>query len=162
VPPFNWCNYYVIFNVSSNRDWVSWARDGTPEFPAHYVSDFLWQDGPSVLGTPMRTFHFEAAAPTPSQFAIDAFPTRELLGNIPVSAAFWVESRRGLVKINPRVDASYGDMQGSLRTEPGSEIAELLGSDTASFAPGYSIFGSFRFDGVMRKEIVPAAGTVSR
>ena len=131
VPPFSWCNYFVIFIASDNRHFVEWLRQDTPEFPAHYVSEFLWQDGEPVLATmPYRPFQFEAAAATPSPFEIDAFFTRELVGDIPVSASFWAPTRRGVVKVNPRVNASYGDLQGTLRTQPGTEIAELLGAET--------------------------------
>ncbi len=161
VPPFNWCNYYVIFNVSNNRNWVDWVRDGTPEFPARYETDFLWQDGKPVLSTLTRPFHFEAGGATPSPFEIDAFVTQELIGDLPISAGFWFPTSRGLLKLNPMVDATYGDMQGTLRTQPGTEMAKLLGSHTASFLPGYSVFGSFRFNGVLRKEILPVASASS-
>ena len=138
VPPFSWCNYFVIFIASDSRHFVEWLREDTPEFPAHYVPDFLWQDGEPVLATmPYRPFQFEAAAPTPSPFEIDAFFTRALgLGDIPVSASFWEPHEARRCEADPRVNASYGDLQGTLRTHPGTELAARRGPRRRTICPG--------------------------
>lgn len=156
VPPFPWCTYYPIFHASDNLHYVEWLRDGTPEFPAHYVPGFRWQEGEPELTTLAGPFHFEAAAPTPSPFEIDAVTTRDLPVRFPISVAVWVPTRRGLLKVNYSVEASFGEMHGSVRTRPGTEMAELLGAETGDFALGYSLFGAILFDGTARKEIVPA------
>jgi hypothetical protein len=153
VPPV--CNWYTLFWLANDRRVVDWLRAGTPGFPAMYVSQLVFYLGAFDASLGGAPFHFEAPAPTPSPFTIDAI-ARERPGELAIRGGYWVDTPQGTVKLSFSTDdLTSGDATGVVRTTPGSDMAALFGADQRSYAPGYSLFAAERWGhGVYSKQLL--------
>jgi hypothetical protein len=157
------CNWYTLFWLANDRPVVDWLRSGTPDFPAVYVPGLVFELGtldPTQGGGP---FHFQAPAPAPSPFRIDAL-TRERPGAIPIRGGYWVDTPRGTVKLAfSSEDVISGDATGVVTAAPRSEMAALFGASQRSYVPGYTLFAALRYEhAVYRKQLQrPADNAIS-
>lgn len=121
------CNVYLIFAAYDNPDVVTWARAGTPDVPVHFNGDLAFDEGeldPTKLGIPLRF----AAPSTPSAYDLELIVRERPIG-LPAPATFWHAGSQGTVRMRfdtPHLE--FGEADGSLRVEPGSQMAELFGT----------------------------------
>lgn len=122
------CNFYVLFGVLDNRVAVRAFRSVVPDFPAYYVRDlFFDQEGfdRTGLGAPFR---FRAGPRTPSPFELVA-TVRDGTAARPATLSFWFKGSSGTATFREQIgDFAPGQMEGTLRAQPGSEMAHLLGT----------------------------------
>ena len=160
APPV--CNWYVLSWVASDLDLVQWLRESTPDFPITYVRELEFEQGqasPTDGGAP---FHFEASHPAPSPFTIEAVG-RERPGTLRVRGAYWAEVNAGTVRIGFSTDELVsGDATGTVTAAPKSELAMLMGAESAPYELGYSAIGAERWPRAFyRKQITGPAHNVS-
>jgi len=151
------CNLYVLFAAYDNPMVVSWLRAGTPDLPVHHVEAlrFLEDDLDAAgLSTGLR---FHAGRPSPSPFDMDAV-VRARPVETPFTATFWAETTSGTVRIRFQSgDVALGHAEGTLRVAPGSEMARLLGSATATGAAPFALIAGNRWrTASLTKDVIPS------
>lgn len=149
------CNNYLLFAAYDHPGVVAWARAGTPDAPVHLVRDLSFVEGgfdPAHLGV---AHHF-ASGGTPSGYVLDLV-VRERAATLPLSAAFWFESRAGTVRIGFDTDAiAMGEATGQLTAEEGSEMAAMLGTTTPRAQQPFPLLAGNRWErGTLTKTIHP-------
>lgn len=148
------CNAYLLWYATTNGAHAAFLRAGTPDFPISVTDDLDFRDGqfdPSVAGTP---FEFRAGPRAPFRLESD-FVVRDRPLETPVVVSFWNDTKAGTVKLEMSMELEFGEASGTVRTEPGSPLAELFGAATAEQAPGVSLFGAPHINhGVITKELI--------
>lgn len=139
------CNNYLVFAAYDNPNVVAWARAGTPDAPVHFIDDLDFDEAsldPASLGVPL---HFDSGS-TPSSYTLDLV-VRERPATVPLAAAFWFESRIGIVRVGFDTDAiALGEASGQLTVEPGSEMARMLGTDTPAAQQPFPLLAGNRWN----------------
>ena len=150
------CNLYVLFAAYDNPAVVAWLRAGTPDLPVHHVKDLRWHEDATDLAGLTAGLRFHAGRPTPSPFDLDA-TVRSRPVETPFTATFWAETKAGTVRIRFETDdMALGRADGTLRAAPGTEMARLLGSETATGAPPFSLIAGNRWRaGSLTKAVLP-------
>lgn len=148
------CNWYELFWAFDHRAMVDWVRRGSPDFPVRYVPDLRFEQAaidPGRLGAPFR---FEAGPPTPSPFVLEAI-VRERPVEHPLTAVFWQDGSYGTLSVTlVTEDFAFGEAETTLRAAPGSDMAQIFGSEEPEAAPGLSTIGSIQWRRAeFRKEI---------
>lgn len=74
----------------------------------------------------------------------------------PITPTFWFASALGTVRIRfESDDLAFGEADGTVRPAPGSEMAELFGTETPTSAPGFSFLAGNRWRyGELTKELL--------
>lgn len=125
------CNFYLLFTTFDNRAMVKEIRSLVPDAPIRYVTGNVYgQDGFDLtrLGAPFR---FHAGRRTPSPFTLSAV-VREGAGEGPATFFLWFTGSSGTVRFREDfADLTIGQLDATLRAAPGSEMAELLGTETS-------------------------------
>jgi hypothetical protein len=124
------CNFYGLFAAYDNPAVVEGIRSLVRDFPVYYARNLVFEAGdrdPIRLGAPFR---FRAGPATPSPFELDAI-VREGPVEGPMTISFWFTGSSGTVAGRFEIDDfATGQMDATLRAVPGSEMAELLGTET--------------------------------
>jgi len=149
------CNAYLLWDATDNARYAEFLRSGTPDFPIWVTDELLFEEGSfdlPLLGAP---FHFQAGPSAPFRLTSD-FVVRERPGPVPVATFFWTETAGGTVKLSFYIDdLEFGEASGTVRTEPGSELAEIFGGEVGEPAPGLSLFGAARWTrAVLAKTVI--------
>lgn len=136
------CNFYLLWDATDNPTYAEFLRTGTPDFPIWVTDELFFEEGPfdpSLAGMP---FQFRTGASAPFQLQSD-FVVRERGGPAPVAAFFWAETAEGTVRLTFTIDdMEFGEASGTVRTEPGSELAEIFGGEVwESPHPGSRCWG---------------------
>lgn len=139
------CNLYPLFVAYDNPVAVAWGRQAAPDGPGVFAPDHVFDQQPLSLLTLGAPFRFEAGPSTPSPFTLDlvvrARPARH-----PWSAAFWSVGPSGTTVFRFASDTvSTGEARGTVRVEPDSEMAEILGTDEPTPDPGFATMGAFEW-----------------
>jgi hypothetical protein len=133
------CNFYALFGAFDNREAVKGFRSVVPDFPVYYVRALVFEQGdldPTRLGAPFR---FRAGRRTPSPFELDAI-VRELALAGPATLSFWFSGSMGTATFREQIDDfAPGQMDATLRAAPGSEMADLLGTETPKPIAGLAV-----------------------
>lgn len=148
------CNAYLLWYATTNRAHAAFLRAGTPDFPISVTDDLDFRDGefdPSVAGAP---FEFRAGPRAPFRLESD-FVVRDRPLETPLVVSFWNDIKAGTAKLEIFMELEFGEASGTVRTEPGSRLAEVFGGATAEQAPGVSLFGAPHISyGVITKEVI--------
>jgi hypothetical protein len=60
--------------------------------------------------------------------------------------SLWVDTKDVTVKVSIAIDNfEFGEASGTVRTNPGSELAEIFGGEVGQAAPGVSMFAATRW-----------------
>ena len=150
------CNLYVLWIATNNVKYAEFLGSTTPDFPVWVTKNLTFEEGefdPSLVGSP---FHFRSRPSAPFKLASD-FVVRERPGSMPfASVALWADTRDGTVKVSISLkNLEFGEASGTVRTEPGSELAEVFGGGTGEQAPTFSLIGALRWsDALMTKAVI--------
>ena len=150
------CNLYVLFAAYDNRTVVRWLRAGTPDLEVHHVRGLDFRESGLDLATQSRRLQFTTGPTAPSPFRMDAI-VRERPVTTPFTATFWAETAAGTVRIRfESSDLALGEAQGAVRTQPGTDMARLLGTDNATGAQPFALIAGNRWTrGVLTKTVIP-------
>lgn len=150
------CNLYVLFAAYDNPTVVAWLRSGTPDLPVHHVEDLTWQEDDIDLAGITAGLRFNAGWPTPSPFDMKA-AVRARPVETPFTATFWAETKAGTVRMRfESNDLALGQADGTLRVAPGTEMAQLLGTETATGASPFTLIAGNRWRaGSLTKAVLP-------
>lgn len=148
------CNAYLLQYATTNAAHAAFLRAGTPDFSISLTDDLDFHDGefdPLVAGVP---FEFHAGPRAPFRLESD-FVVRDRPLESSLLVSFWNDTKAGTIKLEMFLELEFGEASGTVRTEPGSELAELFGAATAEQAPGVSLFGAPHINyGVITKQLI--------
>ena len=132
------CNWYTLALLTNDQAMAGWLAG----WPVRYTPDLLYS-----LSDP--DFHFRAPG-----FDIDA-TWRERPGELSVRGGYWNDGQDGTLELPVTTDDLVsGEATGTVTAGAGSELAELLGTTKADYAPGYSQFSAQRFGrGIYRRQL---------
>jgi hypothetical protein len=152
-----YCNLYLLFAAYDNPAVVTWGRAGVPDLPVLHVPDLEYRQRDLDLSRLGAPFHFRAGWPTPSPFELDAI-VRERPVEAPITASFWFTGSSGTVRFRFESDnLAFGEADGTVRPAPGSEMAEMFGTETPMPSAGTTLFAGNRWRyGELTKELLPA------
>jgi hypothetical protein len=153
------CNWYVLSWVADEPGLIRWLRKDAPDFPATYVPHLTLEQAGIDASKGGAPFRFEAAAPAPAPFAMDAV-TRERPGEIRVRGAYWNEVQEGTVRVGFATDdLRSGDATGVVTAPKHSLLARLMGAEEAPYELGYSGIAAERWSsGHYRKQVTGSRG----
>ena len=133
------CNFYTLFGAFDNRDAVTGFRSVVPDFPAYYVRELAFEQKDLDLTRLGAPFRFRAGPRTPSPFELNAI-VRALPVAGPATLSFWFTGSLGTATFREQIDDfAPGEMKSTLRAAPGSEMAELLGTETPKPIAGLAV-----------------------
>ena len=130
------CNFYMLFDAHTNRAVVKATRKLSPSAPIHHVRKLRFEQTDGTLGARYR---FRAGGKTPSPFELNGI-VRESPLQHPLTVSFWDARISGIERVRvqiPRV--ALGHLDGRLNASPGSEMAELLGTETPTPLGGMAL-----------------------
>jgi hypothetical protein len=124
------CNFYSLFIAFDNRAVVKGIRSLVPDFPIRYVPGHVFEAEDFDLTRLGAPFRFRAGRRTPSPFELNGV-VREVPAQGPATYSFWFTGSSGTVMFREDIDElAIGQMDARLRAASGSEMAELLGTET--------------------------------
>jgi hypothetical protein len=132
------CNFYAPFYALDNRAAVKAYRSFVPDAPVYFVRNLVFDQEDLDLARLGAPFRFRAGRGTPSPFKLDGI-VREGAVEGPATLSSWVTGSSGTAIFREEIaDLALGQMDATLRVAPGSEMAELLGTETPKPIAGYA------------------------
>lgn len=144
-----YCTFYPFTLATDNREFAKWLwAGGTSDYPVDLTRDWEWDLRPGLLPGQYE-FRFRVGGSTP--FELEGSGV-EREGAIPLQITYWFTTGDNkVVKLFAENDLKLGHATGEVRTPAGSDLAQLLGATSTSFA---SAFGLNYFEAaVLTKEV---------
>lgn len=140
------CNIYLLWDATDNERYADFLRAGAADFPISVTDDLSFEEGEfdlSLIGVPFR---FRSGPSAPFQLVCDLV-VRERPGGGPFEASFWADTAAGVVKLAFSLEhAEFGEASGTVRTETGTDLAEIFGGEVAEPAPGFPLISAIRWN----------------
>lgn len=149
------CNFYVLWRATDNDREAGLLRDDTPGFPVWVTDELFFEQDPLELSSAGAPFRFRTGASAPFTLVSDLV-VRARPGGDALAASLWTDTPAGTVKLAfVSGDVASGEATGTVRTASGSELAEMLGGETAQPVPGVPLVSALHWDrGVLTKSVV--------